>query len=287
MGRSSVGKAGGQGFWNWLTSPRQLSVSSDTWTWLAVTVGVVLRLCDYAEFRPLYMDEKSLLENLVVLPVFDFRTTLTEYQLAPPGFLVLERLMVRLPWNNVLEARLFPLACGIASMILFRSAARRYLTPRAVPIATGLFAMADWLIYYSTELKQYSCDLALTLAALSARGRHRGRIRLEFDFVNGYRNVDESTSPRDRRIRSRRGLVLLSAGAGTRRCGDLPDRDGGQPQGLAAVRWPGRDGRGLVIELRGVLRDLAPHPEQGSIHLGLVGLRVLADPPAIVDGPGA
>ncbi len=166
MGQGSVSQVGGQGFWNWLTSPRRLSVSSDTWTWLAVVVGVVLRLSDYTVLRPLYRDEKSLLENLVALPVFDFRTILTEYQLAPPGFLVLERLMVRLPWNNVLEARLFPLLCGIASMFLFRSTARRYLTPRAVPIATGLFAMADWLIYYSTELKQYSCDLALTLVAL-------------------------------------------------------------------------------------------------------------------------
>src|SRR5262249_8981347 len=28
-----------------------------------------------------------------------------------------------------------------------------------------LFALSDWLIYYSSELKQYSCDLALTLVA--------------------------------------------------------------------------------------------------------------------------
>ena len=51
--------------------------------------------------------------------------------------------------------------------------------PRAVPIAMGLFALSDWLIYYSAEIKQYSCDLLLTLAALllaagrSERSRRR------------------------------------------------------------------------------------------------------------------
>ncbi len=35
--------------------------------------------------------------NLVRLQVFDFHTRLTENQLAPPGFLVLERMLVRLP----------------------------------------------------------------------------------------------------------------------------------------------------------------------------------------------
>jgi hypothetical protein len=152
--------------WAVLTAPRPLTVTSETWTWLAVAVGVILRVLAYVDYRRLYMDERSLLENLVKLPVFDFQTTLTEYQLAPPGFLVLERLMVRLPWDDVLAARLFPLACGVAAMVLFRWVARRFVSAHAVPIATGLFALADWLIYYATEIKQYSCDLALTLVAL-------------------------------------------------------------------------------------------------------------------------
>jgi hypothetical protein len=144
----------------------RIGVSSEALTWAAVTVGVIFRLMSYVDNRPLYMDERSLLDNLVRLPVFDFHTTLTEYQLAPPGFLVLERTLVRLPGDRVMAARFFPMACGVASMFLFRSAARRFLRPHAVPIAVGLFALSDWLIYYSSELKQYSCDLALTLVAL-------------------------------------------------------------------------------------------------------------------------
>jgi hypothetical protein len=152
--------------WAGLLAPRRFPSSCEALTWTAVAIGVALRVLGYAQNRRLYMDERSLLENLVKLPVFDFHTTLTEFQLAPPGFLALGRMLVRLPGNDVLAARFFPMVCGVASVFLFRALARRFLLPHAVPIAVGLFALSDWLIYYSAEIKQYSCDLALTLVAL-------------------------------------------------------------------------------------------------------------------------
>jgi hypothetical protein len=135
-------------------------------TWLAVGVGVALRLMEYIDCRALYMDERSLLINLTNLGVFDFHTMLAEDQLAPPGFLLLERLMVRLPLNMILTARFLPLVCGIASVVLIRLVARRFVSRLAVPIAVGLFALSDWLVYYSNEIKQYSADVALCLIAL-------------------------------------------------------------------------------------------------------------------------
>jgi hypothetical protein len=135
-------------------------------TWMLVALGLVLRILEYADDRNLYLDEKSLLDNLVALPVTDFHTVLTEFQIAPPGFLILERAIVRLPVRVVPAARFVPLLCGLASVFLMRSVARRYLVPRAVPIAVGLFALDDWLLYYSAEIKQYSCELLLTLVAL-------------------------------------------------------------------------------------------------------------------------
>ena len=59
-------------------------------------------------------------------------------------------------------ARLVPFVCSIASMFLMRSVARRYIQAAAVPIAVGLFAVTDWMLYYSVEIKQYSSDVALT-----------------------------------------------------------------------------------------------------------------------------
>jgi hypothetical protein len=140
-------------------------LTSETWTWLLVALGVILRLMEYGDNRRLYRDEVSLLKNLVGTAPFDFQTTLTESQLAPPGFLVIERLMVRLPLPVNPAARFVPLVCGVVSMFLMRKVAHRYLTPRAVPIAVGLFALNDWLLYYAAEVKQYSGDVALVLGA--------------------------------------------------------------------------------------------------------------------------
>ena len=169
----------------WLRAPLRIGVSAEALTWMAVAVGVAFRVASYAGNRSLYMDERSLLINLVTLPVFDFHTTLTEYQLAPPGFLVLERMLVRLPGSDVMAARGFPIICGVASMFLFRAAARRFLLPHAVPIAVGLFALSDWLIYYSSEMKQYSCDLALTLVALLLAAGPASRAATEAPDVHG------------------------------------------------------------------------------------------------------
>ncbi len=153
---------------SWLRTPIRLRGAgcwTERLTWLAVAVGVLLRVLEYVANRGLYIDETSLLENLVGRPVFDFHTRLTQHQLAPPAFLVVERLMVRLPMDPVLAARFVPLLCAIASVFAFRSVARRYLDRAAVPLATGLFALADYLLYYASEIKQYSTEVLLTLVA--------------------------------------------------------------------------------------------------------------------------
>jgi Dolichyl-phosphate-mannose-protein mannosyltransferase len=166
MSQDLTGIERSQGQASLLSPRRQIVLNADFWTWLLVAVGVVLQVLEYADNRPLYMDEDLLLSNLVGLPILDFSTTLSKDQLAAPGFLVVERIMVRLPMPTVWSARLIPLLCGIASMFLMRSVARHYLSPRAVPMAVGLFALDDWLIYYAVEIKQYCSDTTLTLVAL-------------------------------------------------------------------------------------------------------------------------
>ena len=121
----------------WWRRPIRFHPGAEAITWAAVAAGLVFRLLAYTNNRSLYRDEASLLQNLVRLDVFDFQTVLTEYQLAPPAFLAIERMLVRLPGNDVLNARALPLVFGIASMFLFRLVARRFLTRGAVPIAVG------------------------------------------------------------------------------------------------------------------------------------------------------
>jgi hypothetical protein len=147
-------------------SRARANLTSETWSWILVAVGVLLRILEYSDNRQLYFDEQFLQKNLVGVAFYDFQTPLSERQLAPPGFLAVERLIILLPLPFSFAARLVPFLCSIASMFLMRSVARRYLTATAVPIAVGLFAVTDWILYYSVEIKQYASDVALALAAL-------------------------------------------------------------------------------------------------------------------------
>ena len=81
----------------------------------------------------------------------------------PVGFLVVERLAIRTLGNNEYALRLFPLLSGILSRFLFHKIARQLLKRRAALIALALLAILEPLIYYASEVKQYSTDVAVTL----------------------------------------------------------------------------------------------------------------------------
>ena len=204
--------------------------TGETWTWILVGVGVLLRVLEYSDNRQLYPDERDLKDNLVGFAFYDFQTPLSTWQLAPPGFLAVERLVILLPLSFGPAARLFPFVCSIASMFLMRSVARRYVTAAAVPIAVGLFAMTDWILYYSVEIKQYSSDVALTLTALLlAAGRSRRR-----------KDPSIATSRRELRhshcVRSDRRLVLSSPCARASGCRNNIHSEVRRSQGLGARR---------------------------------------------------
>ena len=127
-------------------------------------IGALLRVWVHLSNRPYWMDEGSLLFNLTEKPIFDFSGPLNSDQLAPPGFLVVGRLAVSLFGDSTFSTRLFPLFCGIVALWLFRGLAERLLSRPGAILAMVLAALSDDWIYYSSELKPYSCDLAVGLA---------------------------------------------------------------------------------------------------------------------------
>jgi hypothetical protein len=125
--------------------------------------GVVLRLIVYLTNRAMWLDELSLLGNLINKPILDFSQPLAGDQLAPLGFLIVQRALAKLLGHSNAVMRLVPLAAGIAALYLFASLVRRVLARRPALIALILFAFSDDLIYYSSEMKPYSVDLAVGL----------------------------------------------------------------------------------------------------------------------------
>ena len=129
----------------------------------AVALGCLLRIVQYLLNRSLWMDEAYLSLNILHRSFAGLCRALDYHQGAPIGFLLLEKSAVRLGGGSEYALRLLPLLAGIASVLLFYKLASKVLSPKAIPIATGLFAISPALIYYSAEVKQYSSDAAIAL----------------------------------------------------------------------------------------------------------------------------
>lgn len=157
-----------------LAEPASISGSSrkiawprgtNAFLWAIIAFGAVLRLARWIHWRALWLDEIYLANSLLTRSLHDllFRP-LEDWQAAPPGFLVLVHLTTRLFGAGERSLRLVSLLFGLASLPLLLGVARRLLRPGSAVVAVALFTFLGPLIYYSNELKPYSCDVAVSLA---------------------------------------------------------------------------------------------------------------------------
>jgi len=136
----------------------------ETLSWFVIILGVVLRLRQYIANRSLWVDEASLALNIVHRSLGGLTQALDYNQGAPIGFLFIEKLAILIFENNEYSLRLFPLVSGLLSVCLI------YLITKE-QIGRGMFAVimlavSPTLIYYSSELKQYSSDVMISLLLL-------------------------------------------------------------------------------------------------------------------------
>jgi hypothetical protein len=157
---------------------------------LLVLLGAVLRIYQYAADRSLWLDEAALAHNIIQRGFGHLAAPLDFAQLAPLGFLWLEKCAVLLLGSSEYALRLLPLLASLAALVLFALVARRILPDVAAPFALLLFATAPQLIYFASETKQYAFDtagaLAIVLMALEARERGlTGRRAVVFGVAGG------------------------------------------------------------------------------------------------------
>ncbi len=142
-------------------------------------IGIAIRVYTYAGNRAMWLDEMMLRGNIVDTAVFDFSAGLRNDQLAPLGFLVVERGLAALISGRNHVLRFLPMIAGVGSVVLFLRLAPMILSRRAALVALALFAFSDDLNYYSSEFKPYSLDVffgvAATLLAAQSLGRSPSR----------------------------------------------------------------------------------------------------------------
>lgn len=142
---------------------------------ILIASGAILRLEQFLHRRSLWLDEALLANTAIPIPLSKIGH-IPGGQAPPAGFVFVDRLSVSLFGNNEYALRLFPLLCGILSLVVFRSLARRVLTPAAVPIALALFCFSPSLLYFANEFKQYGTDVLFALLiAVGAMRLREGR----------------------------------------------------------------------------------------------------------------
>jgi hypothetical protein len=139
--------------------------TGDLLVWAALAAGAVLRIARWIHWRALWLDEIYIansithrsLSALLVRPLDD-------WQAAPAGFLAMVYAISKLLGDGERWLRLGSILFGLASLPLMLAVSRRVLGKGGAVVAMTAFSVLGPLIYYSNELKPYSCDVAASLA---------------------------------------------------------------------------------------------------------------------------
>jgi hypothetical protein len=120
---------------------------------------VAARTAHFFANRSLWLDETMLALNIGERSFVGLLDPLAFNQVAPLGFLWLEKLSVTVLGVSEMALRVFPLIAAIVALFLFAVLARRLLTPYAALVAILLFALSTSQVYFAAEVKQYSFDV--------------------------------------------------------------------------------------------------------------------------------
>ncbi len=141
-----------------------------SWERAAVAVllllGALLRVRQYLAGRSLWVDEAMLALNIVNRNFAEMFQPLDYDQGSPIGFLLVEKIFNSILGKNEFALRLFSLLVGLLSLWLFYLLSKRIATKAGLFTALALFAFNPRLVYYSSEVKQYIVDVAVTISLL-------------------------------------------------------------------------------------------------------------------------
>ena len=125
---------------------------------LILIIGIILRIHQYLMNRSLWLDEAFLALDIKNLGFRELLNPECYGQVAPIGFLLLEKLSATIFGVSELSLRLLPFLSSIIFIIIIyrflKAISKSYYL-----LAFSLMCFSPTLIYYSSELKQYHFDL--------------------------------------------------------------------------------------------------------------------------------
>ena len=136
--------------------------------WSIVAGGALLRVRQYAADRSLWRDEAALVFNVLHRGYLGFSRPLDFEQGTPPGFFMAEKAVSQVFGSSELALRLVPLLCALGALVVALVLVRRHLDAPTGLVALGLMAVSPSLIYFGSEVKQYSTDTFVALLVVLA-----------------------------------------------------------------------------------------------------------------------
>ena len=135
---------------------------------LLIVMGIYFRVRLYLFNRSLWLDEAYLTHNLLDRSWIELFSPLDYGQSAPVFFLLFEKFSLSFSTiitNRELLLRIFPLISGIATLVLIWLLAKKNMRIGAF-FTLALFVFNQRLVYYSSEVKQYSSDVLISIILL-------------------------------------------------------------------------------------------------------------------------
>ena len=133
-------------------------------TIILALAGILLRIDKAVLGRSFRGDEAALASSIQNHSLLELITVpLGGSVTAPLGFLAIEKLVVSLLGFQDIFYRLLPIIAGCLSVILMYFVAKEVLDDFGAAFAVVAFSLNWMLSFYSSDLKQYSTDVAFTL----------------------------------------------------------------------------------------------------------------------------
>ncbi len=139
-------------------------------TWAAVIGGTLLRFRDWMHNPSLWLDELAVTRSITDRNFTQLTHPLLGGQAAAVGWLWSERAMILTFGVNERSLRFVPLLASVIGLMVFPLLARWTTSNWVAPLATVLFAVSPYPIYFATDAKQYSSDATSVILILLFTG---------------------------------------------------------------------------------------------------------------------
>jgi hypothetical protein len=135
------------------------SITDKQYLFGVLVLGLIIRGRQYLINRSLWLDEAFLAINIKERDFMQLLEPLDFSQVAPIGFLWIEKLMVNIFGLSELSLRFIPFAASILGIYIIYDLSRSFFSNRLALLIAFAYTVLPSMTYFSSEVKQYMTDV--------------------------------------------------------------------------------------------------------------------------------